>query len=270
MIFFPGKKVGGTKRQPVWKEPGILAETQDITPDRSLPLSSRQIIGLVIAAALGIGVWFLLTAPIFRVQQLEIQGEVKPETQAEIEKLKGRNIFLLGGHRAEEKLREQQPSIKRIKIVRGLPDIVRIQVVERDPVLVWKSQDKYYLLDKEGYAYKEAPGDHPTIQSTKQVVDESGLAVNRDQPVVSPDFIEFVRRLIAELPQAVDLKIKDFTVKQSTFQIEAHTEDGPRLLFETSRSLNAQLEALKLVWTERKDQIKEYVDVRVEGYVYYK
>lgn len=247
-----------------------MVETEDDKPDRALPLSSRQLIALTIVGGLGIGVWFLLTAPIFQVRQLEIQGEVKPETQAEIEKLKGRNIFLLGGRRAEEKLREQQPSIKRIKIVRGLPDIVRIQVVERDPVLVWKSQDKYYLLDKEGYAYKEVPGEHPTVQSTKQVVDESGLPVNRDQPVVSPDFIEFVRRFIAELPQTVDLKAKDFTVKQSTFQIEAHTESGPRLLLETSRSLAAQLEALNLVWTERKDQIKEYVDLRVEGYVYYK
>lgn len=245
-------------------------ETEESKPDRSLPLTKRQIIALVIAVGLGVLVWFLLTAPIFRVHQLEIQGEVKPETQAEIEKLKGRNIFLLGGARAEEKLREQQPSIKRIKIIRGLPNIVRIQVLERDPVLVWKSQDKYYLLDKEGYAYKEVTADHPMVQSIKQVIDESGLAVNRDQPVVSPDFIEFVRRLIVELPQAVDLKAKDFTVKQSTFQIEAHTENGPRLLFETSRSLAAQLEALKLVWTERKDQIKEYVDLRVEGYVYYK
>ncbi|MFY9484177.1 MAG: FtsQ-type POTRA domain-containing protein [Patescibacteria group bacterium] len=270
MIFFPGKKVGGSKRQPVWREPGILGQTEESKPDPSFPFSGRRVVAIAIVAVLGIGVWFLLTAPMFQVRQLEIQGEVKPETQAEIEKLKGRNIFLLGGHRAEEKLREQQPSIKRIKIVRGLPDIVRIQVVERDPVLLWKSQDKYYLLDKEGYAYKEVPADHPTVQAAKQVVDESGLAVNRDQPVVSPDFIEFVRRAVAELPQAVDLKIKDFTVKQSTFQIEAHTETGPRLLFETSRSLAGQLEALKLVWTERKDQIKEYVDLRVEGYVYYK
>ena len=270
MIFFPGKKFAKKGRQPIWREPGILAQTEDIQPDRALPFNKRQVIGLIIAAVLGIGVWFLLTAPIFQVQQLEIQGEVKPETQAEIEKLKGRNIFLLGGRKAEEKLREQQPSIKRIKIIRGLPNIVRIQVVERDPVLAWRSQDKNYLLDKEGYAYKEVPSDHKSLQQLKQVIDESNLPVNKDQPVVSREFIEFVRTLIVELPGTADLKAKDIKVKQSTFQIELATESGPSLKFETSRPLSLQLDALKLVWNERKDQIKEYVDLRVEGYVYYK
>ncbi|MBI3495374.1 hypothetical protein HY065_01995, partial [Candidatus Berkelbacteria bacterium] len=148
--------------------------------------------------------------------------------------------------------------------------IVKIKVVERDPVLVWQSQDKMYLLDSEGYAYKEIASDAPVVQSLKKVIDGSNVPVNKDQPVVSSEFIDFVRELISSLPGAVNLKVKDITIHHTTFQLEVVTEGGPLLKFATDRALASQLDVLKLVLNEKKEQIKEYVDLRVEGYVYYK
>ncbi|MBI3495537.1 hypothetical protein HY065_02830, partial [Candidatus Berkelbacteria bacterium] len=94
-IFFPGNKLNRKKRQPVWREPAILEPTQEIRGSALPQLSRRQIIALSVAIGLGVAVWFALASPVFSVKQLEVDGDVKDETRAEIDKFKGRNIFLL-------------------------------------------------------------------------------------------------------------------------------------------------------------------------------
>ncbi len=133
-------------------------------PPPEFHVNPKIVSGLIIGTMVIVLAWFIFASPFFRVSTIQIKGNPKDETKVAIETLRGKNIFLNGGQKAEETIARQQPGIKQIKVLRGLPHIVVVEFVERDPVAIWQTQGKSYLVDKDGYVFKEGDGDYPKIK----------------------------------------------------------------------------------------------------------
>lgn len=222
----------------------------------------------LLIVAMGLLVWFVFLSPFFKIKYIFIKGDVSSQVTEILKSLKGKNIFLLRLSHFAKELEKQEPRVKRISLMRGIPDTLRLKLEERSQVLVWSTQGETYLLDKEGVVFSK-----PDITETSAllpVIDKRGLSVELGQKVVSSYFVGFVRKLLEEIPFRTNQKIKSLAVDETTFTLEAELESGIKVIFDINTSLDNQASALAQALAERRDEIKEYADVRVEGKVFYK
>lgn len=222
-----------------------------------------------IIVILGLGwLYFIFYSAFFRINNIQIHGDAKTETIAAVEQIRGKNIFLIGGKKAENDLIEKQPGIKKIKIIRGLPSSVIIELVERDGALVWGSEGKKYLVDKDGVIYKEVQDssglDYP------YVLDNKNIPVVYGSKVVTSSFISYIGIVKDQLFKETGLDFDFIAIPETTFQIEVMTKNNLKIKINTERNISDQLSETKQLLEKNRDKIKEYLDVRVEGYGYIK
>jgi len=219
---------------------------------------------LCIGAAIVVGciIWFFIGSSLFTITSVEIRGESKQETTDAVNKLVGKNIFLIGDKKAEQSLAAQQPGIKEIKVIRGLPHSVIVALVERDPAIVWESNGIRFLVDTQGIAFKQSDGAYPRI------VDEKNLPVKLGSVVADPLFITYVRSVNKDLFAQTTYEIDYISIPETTFQANIHTKQSIVLKLDTSRTLADQFNDIRYVLERSKDAIKQYIDVRVPGFAY--
>lgn len=223
-------------------------------------LKKMMLVGLAIAT---FG-WIFLFSPWFRVSKVEIIGQVSPETVNIINQFYGKNIFLLADREGERTLVEQEPSLKHLKIVRGLPNMIRVQVMERTAIANWRSGESWYKVDGDGVAFKI-----DLEPSQLKIVDDQNVPIKIGQPIAGREFFDFALAVARTLPTVVDLQYQQGHVAETTFNLKVKTDRGIEILFDTTTPLDRQMDALARIWNQKRDEVKQYIDVRVEGYVYY-
>lgn len=219
-------------------------------------------IGIGVGITGGCIIWLFIGSSLFTITSVEIRGEAKQETTDAVNKLVGKNIFLIGGKKAEQSLAEQQPGIKEIQVIRGLPHSVIVALVERDPAIVWESGGIRYLVDTQGIAFKQAEGAYP------RVVDEKNLPVKLGSVVSDPLFIAYVQSVNKDLFAQTTYENDYMSIPETTFQVNIHTKQSIVLKLDTSRILADQLSDIRYILDHNKDTIKQSIDVRVPGFAY--
>jgi hypothetical protein len=138
-----------------------------------------------------------------------------------------------------------------------------------------KKIEKCFYIDKEGIIYKESP-----LISGSLVLNIYGtqdkLADIRTK-VTSSEIIDFILTIRKELPQiktadgplptAVDFEIV------SPEDLRVTTAEGWQIYFNPTYSVDFQIKALAMVFEQEIKENRrslEYVDLRIEGRVYYK
>jgi len=109
-------------------------------------------ISAALAVILLLGLYALLAAPQFQIQEYQVQG-IQRLTFGDIEavlSIKGTQIIKLDPRKAETQLAAAFPELKDVRIQIGLPARVTIQVSERVPVVSWNTADHAYWIDAEG------------------------------------------------------------------------------------------------------------------------
>lgn len=187
-------------------------------------------------------------------------------TEEFLNQYRGQNIILLSTKKVQQEVTQKLPYIENIKVIRGLPNTLRIETQTYQPVLIWQTQNHQYSVDSGGLVIDEANGllDLPIIRDNKN------LPVQIKQLVVSQNFIEFIKKIQNRFIDKVGFKTTYFEINETIFQVDALTDQGWLVKFDTTRSIDDQLDDLSKLLSEHKDEVSEYVDVRVEGRVYYK
>ena len=67
-----------------------------------------------------------------------------------------------------------------------------------------------------------------------------------------------------------NIKPTHFEVVETTFDVNLHTEAGFYVKFNTMRASAKQLDNLKKVLVKKREEVHEYVDLRIDGWAYYK
>lgn len=209
-------------------------------------------------------VYLFFYSPIFKIKNIIVEG-VSLEGNA-FENLKGKNILFINTADVKSELSQKYPELNIIKIVKGLPDTLKIKLEEHQAKILWQTQGKNYLVDSNGVIFKEIEGE----SDLPQVKDNKDLAVVLNQPVVTTNFINFIAELNANFNQETGLIIDRYAVNETIFQIDAVTVLGWKVIFDTTRKAQDQLSDLSRFLKDHQSEVKEYVDVRVEGRVYYK
>ena len=145
---------------------GVPGTTMSLPAVPSIRLGWR-LLSLVITVMLGLLLYHLWTAPLYRVQEITLQGNTYL-AQDLVERalaVNGEPIFAVAPRDLEHELHKAFPGLLVEASVRvGLPAQVVVTVQEREPALIWEQDGKTLWIDADGYAFAPA-GKNPGLMA---------------------------------------------------------------------------------------------------------
>ena len=210
--------------------------------------------------------YLFIFSPCFKIKTIEIIGSPPSEISLYLNQFKNSNIFLFNVRGMTEELKSKYPEFLDIEVSRGIPSTLRVRFEERSPKIIWQSNYKYYLVDENGLVFKvveNRPLDLPLV------IDNKNLVISLPSQIATTNFVDFIINAKIKIKD-YGLQINQFEINETIFQVDAQTDKNIKIIFDITRNLSDQLDAFGKVYSEHKDEIKEYLDLRVEGKVYYK
>lgn len=227
----------------------------------------KRIISFVFySGALILLIYLIFFSSIFTIKKVEVENAKSIEIEDYIKiSLLGKNNLLLTTGKFLDELIDKHPVIEEASISRGLPDRVRVALKERNYEFLWCNATKCYEVDNRGYIIDE------TAKSEGMVPlrDLRNVPVKNNEKVVSAKFVSFFINSLERFHQ-LNLSVKEARLNETTFKIEFETNEGWLVILDSSSSIENQFSALEQVLSSNRENIKEYVDLRVEGVVFIK
>ncbi|EKD49347.1 MAG: hypothetical protein ACD_63C00176G0005 [uncultured bacterium] len=183
------------------------------------------------------------------------------------------NIFIFNSKKAEAYILGSIAQIREVNVKKQYPDILKVYVVERDPVLVWESAGKKYYLDIDGVISKDISGD---LEFSLPIIkDESNGGITPKEKLVTKNFVEFVINLNDSFQRETGLEIAEFaTSSPISREIKVKTKEGWYIYFTSERTIDSQYKKLLIVLNREIDKERrknlEYIDLRIKDKMFYK
>ncbi len=232
----------------------------------------RTLVIVPLILGLIFGVHFLLTDPYFQVHHLVIKGTHNQQLMAAIQHLhlEGSNIFLADTNAAIAQIKTL-PSVADASIERMLPDTLIIQVVERQPVLIWQVGTAQYSVDATGtlIAQVQHPGGLVVVSDEHQH-DLHGQPFSPGGKI-DPAIVQMARQLLEQLP--AEAGITGFSLRYTLqYGMVVINSDGWQARFGGPDHLDRKLKELMAILQLVKQQKQQLalVDLRFGLYPYYR
>ncbi len=207
--------VGGKKRKS--QDTRVFAaDTATLNPPReglrSVDLPAIRVewraASAFLTVLLSVALYLMWTSPYFMVAAPQINGNQYLASEEIIEALdlSGTAIFSIMPQDLEHQLLLAHPSLKTVEITVSLPNIVRVSVTERVPVLIWQQEGGMAWIDAEGIAFRanshvdglitvSALGPPPA-----PVMDASTHNEWAPPAYIHPDLVASLQALVAHVP----------------------------------------------------------------------
>ena len=263
------------KRNPYRKRRRTYSERQSWQPRGTGEVAWGSWVGrlVVLTAALLVAAYVLLWSPLFAPTKAEVSGnqavnaeELKRTALEASERRFGpvivKSLVAFDPGQVAAKLKERYPDIAQVNVSAKLPNTLKVEVKERQTTLLWKSADKYYLVDRQGTAFDTGEAGQ---EGLVQVEDSTGLPVELGKQVVGGKFIKVLEEVRQGLGEA-GIEVRSFRIPETTFEVHAITAQGYYAIFDTTRPTASQVDALRRATATTKP--REYADLRVPGRVY--
>lgn len=179
-----------------------------------------RLLSAILSVALFALLYLLWTAPVFRINTVNIQGLQRisaKEVSIELD-LQDHPIFTVDPQKLRQQIITQFPEFRNVEVSLHFPNKVTIQVEERKPIFVWKQDDHTLLVDAEGVAF---PLRSENAALPKLVIEASNLP----QPVSS------------ELQNAMGEPVIPIELVSGILSISALIPDGAVLFYDGERGL---------------------------------
>ncbi|MFH1088645.1 MAG: cell division protein FtsQ/DivIB [Patescibacteria group bacterium] len=215
-------------------------------------------------------IYFIFGSNFFLLNKLEVQGNRLVDAPT-IERIVFKNGFtqtnaiLFNDIKAQKQILD----LAQIKAVSFHKDIrehkLQIIVDEHETSLIWQTNGERFLVNRAGVVYDTASPESPLTV----VEDLKNVPVDLKQQILTTDFIEFVNFVSANLSRKTPLNIRQIVVPETTFELEVVTNENWKIIFDTTKSADTQLNNLSKI-LKAGAQPRQYVDLRILDRVYYK
>ena len=252
-------------------------ERQPKAPTRLRAVFSRIIDILLVLAIAAAIIYSLIVKPQALVR---VSSEVyhqrtsyQAAAQRELKKFKNRNKVTFDQSSLVDSMKRQYPEIRIVSI--ELPLFGQKPKISLDiapPTFILASGKQKFIVDKQGTAVTEAQ-DLPQVKNLPLLSDESGFKARRGQQVLNTAQVDFINTVIAQCrqakvglsslvlpPRAQEL---DLRLQGADYYVKFYFGGDPTLQI-------GQFLAARHQFEQSGMQPSEYLDVRVNGKVYYK
>jgi cell division septal protein FtsQ len=166
------RTAAGTPR----RQPRVRRASAGLSPTRA-----AAILAMLITAG---AIYGLAATSAFGFQRLEVNGTTltaEDAIRAKVGLDPGTNLVGLATEPIEVRLR-QLPTVGDVNVVVGLPDVLRVDVTERRPIVVWAAGDRRFAVDAGGLLFADVTTDPTGLTNGMPVVSDerasaTGLAV---------------------------------------------------------------------------------------------
>jgi POTRA domain, FtsQ-type len=186
----------------------------------------------------GSGLYLFWSMPDFRVSAAQITGNqrISAEEINSVLGLDGYPIFMLRPDQIRENALRSYPELASVEVSVSLPNIVTVNVTEREPVIQWLQDGSYTWIDETGTAFRprgEAPGlivvqaiNAPPAKPEPAPLDSSADGTEQTQASIP-----------ADIPLTPDPFISEETVK-ALMALAPHVPPGTPILYDPTTGLS--------------------------------
>ena len=261
-----------------------MLTTTDFIPTRSRGI--KIALAVVLLVALLAALYFFFFSSYFIVETATVVGNSKVSFESVQEKLQevenerstlflpNNHLFLIRSEELARKLKESYFIIDSIKIRKSFPNVLRVEITEKTPALVWQQNNTQFFVDQHGHVIERVPLDSKN-ESLPLVINQVSTAIpNTSDYVLHKDAIERIVTVYKQLPAKIGVEGKT-TVIPTGFALEfsVQTSEGWSIIFDRERPIQAQLDGLQSMLQNEigeKRAFLTYVDLRVENVGYFK
>ncbi len=170
------------------------------------PRLGWRLLSFLLVAILGTALYFAFNLPELQVAQAQVTGSqlLSPEEVNAVLNVAGEPIFLLIPSDLETRLRLNYPELVSVKVSVSLPNLVSVNVVERQPVIRWEQAGSYTWIAEDGVAFRprgEASGLIVVNALSAPPVEGS---VSSDPlspaPFISVEMVKALKGLVSRVP----------------------------------------------------------------------
>jgi cell division protein FtsQ len=165
-----------------------------------------RLLSLFLTLILGAALYLCMTLSEFRVSRAQVYGNqrISADEINSVLSTSGQPIFLLQPSDLETRLRLNYPEIASATVSLGLPNIVIVKVVERQPVILWQQGGGITWIDQSGVAFRPRGTAANLIQVNATSAPPPGLPVMNDPlsplPDLSVDLVKAIETLAPSVP----------------------------------------------------------------------
>ncbi|MHC1784420.1 MAG: cell division protein FtsQ/DivIB [Anaerolineaceae bacterium] len=208
---------------------------------------SWRLLSGFMAALLSGAIALLIFAPQFKISSVEVTGlqRLDPATISPILAMNNLPIIDLDPSGTSSQVQAGFPELQTVQVYANLPSSVVINMVERQPVMVWQNGDTIMWVDAEGYlipVYGEV-GPLLTVQANvppamanpvAAEIQKHSLAMGVQFPEKTAPVIE---EIAAEPAEPAKLEKIDPELLRSAFELNSMLPSGTTLVFNDRRGL---------------------------------
>ncbi len=181
------------------------------------------------------------------------------------------NLFLLNTSGLRSEILAKYPILESLEIRKAMPHELIFNFKERKALGVWcfdnipSGRDECFYFDSSGDTWG------PAARSTGFLIFSVEDQRNLEAPKIDGEYFNAIKKLTdknAKLP----VTVKDITIQEKSYRdLRVNVSAGYSLLLSLDSDISAQIEALKIFLANQdKDFKPQYLDLRVDGRVYYK
>ncbi|HEX2184712.1 MAG TPA: FtsQ-type POTRA domain-containing protein, partial [Chloroflexota bacterium] len=216
----------------------------------------------------------MLISPQCRVEQVAVRrqsasSEAAVTRATQLSQVVGHNIFLVNTNRVAQEL-ATIPSIRSVRVVPRLPNLVEIDIVERVPIAVWRTPSEAFLVDDQGYAMAPAgeAGAEPRPEAGRLTVNDTSGRTVRLGDRIDQRALLAARELVKAFP-AAGAQVQ--AVEYGPQGLVLITDAGWRVIIGPPESLNAKLANFSAVadLARRQNLQLTFIDLRPKDRPFY-
>lgn len=194
-----------TKRryQAAFSMPGVQVRMPSISVPRFEV--GWRLFSVFLSLLLGTALYLAWTQPMFQATPALVSGNQRLSTDEVNAVLNstGQPIFTLMPQDMETRLRLNYPELASAKVTLGLPNVVNVSVVERQPIILWQQNSGYTWIDGSGVAFRpRGNADHLIIVDALAAPAPGTPSTDPLSPVpyITTDMVEAIQTLAPSVP----------------------------------------------------------------------
>lgn len=197
------KKAGKRRFNAVFSLPHPKVRT--LTMPRIQIRVGWRVLSFFLALLFGAGLYLFWSMPQFRVNGAQVTGNqrISADKVNSVLGLNGVPIFLLTPDNIREQTLRNYPELASVEVTVSIPNIVTVNVTERQPIILWQQNEGYTWVDETGTAFRPR-GEAQGLIVVQALGEPPIMAVLEDDPLTPAPFIstETVKAITALAPYA--------------------------------------------------------------------
>jgi hypothetical protein len=252
---------------------GLRRGTSNLTKSRKVS-SLAWLEGVFYLIITGVIIYVIFFAPVFAINSVKVSGatsvQKNPKFVKITQRILGQNIFLMSSKQQRIDILKSYPELESLYIQKILPSILEINLEVRKLGFVWRWSDEDYQVSDKGLVYAQSTKN--TQSWYVEVIKENG---DIEIPTINTSSIhrqniDFITRITRDLEKKFGYVVTKVVLADDVFQVNVHT-DKYIILLSSLRDYSETISMLKNINSESFDgSIKQYVDLRVPGKIFYK